>query len=93
MAVRDAFGKFASLDWTPSTVEDEMVWHVVNSSNVASVGYNAGRQILGVTFLNGSAYEYMAVPENVFEALWTAGSVGKALHAMVKGHYSYQKVA
>ncbi len=93
MAVRDALGKFASPVWSDAFVEqDEMTWHVVNSSNVGSVGYNAGRKILGVTFLNGSAYEYSDVPEAVFEALLSASSVGKTLHAMVKGHYSYQKV-
>jgi hypothetical protein len=93
MKTRDAFGKFASPVWDEAFNDsDETVWSVVNSSNVAAVGYNAGKRVLGVTFNNGSSYQYFDVDESVFEGLRSAGSVGKYLHQVVKGHYSYQKV-
>ena len=91
--VRDALGRFASVDWTASIDADEWIWSAVSSSNVAAVGYNAGTHQLGVTFLNGSTYYYAGVPEEVYEALLHAGSVGKTLHAVVKGHYGYERVA
>jgi hypothetical protein len=65
----------------------------VSSSNVAAVAYNAPTNTLGVRFLNGSEYHYFGVPEEIFEALKSATSVGTYLNAAVKkGGYSYQRV-
>jgi len=69
-----------------------MDMHPVSSSNVASVGYDVDSATLQVEFLNGGVYQYFDVPENVYQGLVNADSVGKYLAAHIKGHYRYSKV-
>jgi len=64
----------------------------VNSSNVAAVGYDEDSSTLQVEFTNGATYQYFDVPENIFEELRDAGSVGGYLAEYVKGSYRYSKV-
>ncbi|WP_339865070.1 KTSC domain-containing protein [Paremcibacter congregatus] len=64
----------------------------VNSSNVASVGYDTDSATLQVEFLNGGIYQYFDVPQTVYLALVNADSVGKYLATHIKGHYRYSKV-
>jgi hypothetical protein len=66
----------------------------VSSSNVAAVGYESDTSTLGVRFLDGSEYHYFGVPQEVFEGLRSASSVGSYLNEYVKkAGYSYTKVA
>lgn len=92
MSVRDAFGRFTSSTWGSSLDTETMEWHTVSSSNVAAVGYNPGREVMGVTFLSGSEYNYFGVPEDIYEAVRDAPSVGKALNALVKRTFSYERI-
>ena len=92
MATRDAAGRFVSTVWDQYTEANEMTWSVVSSSNVSAVGYNPGTHTLGVSFLNGTSYEYDDVDEPIYEALRTAQSVGGFLARFIKGHYSYRRV-
>jgi hypothetical protein len=64
----------------------------VESSNVAEVGYDEESATLQVTFNNGSSYQYFDVPEQLFEGLLHADSVGEYLAAQIKGSYRYSKV-
>ncbi len=64
----------------------------VDSSNIAAVGYDEDSSTLQVEFNNGALYQYFDVPENIFEELRDAGSVGGYLAAHVKGSYRYSKV-
>lgn len=64
----------------------------VSSSNVASVGYDESLRILEVEFLNGAVYEYYDVPENVYQELVSASSVGGYLAQRVKKVYGYSQV-
>jgi len=64
----------------------------VDSSNVALVGYEGDSSTLQVEFTNGATYQYFDVPENVFEGLRDADSVGGYLAAVIKGSYRYSKV-
>ncbi len=65
----------------------------VSSSNIASVGYDADKQILEIGFLNGSVYQYFGVPENIFAGLMSASSHGRYFDAYIKkGGYSFSKV-
>jgi KTSC domain len=66
----------------------------VNSSNVASVGYEEEASILEVEFLSGSIYRYFGVPSRHFVAL-TGGqvSVGQYLNTEIKPRYRYERVA
>lgn len=64
----------------------------VNSSNVASVGYDSDNSTLQIEFNNGTLYQYFDVPETIFIGLRDAGSVGGYLAEHVKGTYRYSKV-
>ena len=64
----------------------------VSSSTVASIGYDPNDQIMEVEFNDGAVYQYMNVPQIVFDGLITAGSHGSYLNAHIKGQYSYQRL-
>jgi len=48
----------------------------VESSNIASIGYNSQTNSLFITFVSGKEYEYYDVPFEVYEGLRDADSVG-----------------
>lgn len=64
----------------------------VVSSNVESIGYNEGTQILRVKFLNGAIYEYKNVPLVEFEQLKNTSSAGSYLNRNIARNYPYEKV-
>lgn len=64
----------------------------VSSSNVAEVGYDVNNQTVYVRFLNQSMYIYKGVPENEFENLKNAPSVGSYLHRNFKNVYPYERI-
>lgn len=64
----------------------------VSSSNVVSVGYDAGALVLEVEFKGGAVYQYRGVPERQHAALIHAASVGHYLNSRIKPSYSYRRV-
>lgn len=64
----------------------------VISSNIASVGYDAGTMTLEIEFLGGAIYQYFDVPETVYEEFMRASSKGQFLHANIKNMYRYTRV-
>ena len=64
----------------------------VESSNIASIGYDPDAETLEIEFLNGSVYQYYNVPEYVYDELMSASSHGSYLSASIKGTYNYSKV-
>ena len=48
----------------------------VDSSNLASVGYDEENEILEVEFNHGGVYQYYDVPKEEYEALMNANSLG-----------------
>lgn len=65
----------------------------VQSSNLASVGYDRDSSTLEVEFLNGSVYQYFAVPESIFEGILNAPSKGSFLnHYVKKAGYAYTRI-
>ncbi len=57
----------------------------VNSSMLASLGYDADQQVLVAQFPNGSLYRYNGVPiENYVAVMTNAESHGKAFNEFVK---------
>ena len=64
----------------------------VVSSNVESIGYDEGTQILRIKFLTGAIYEYENVPVMEFEQLKNAPSVGSYLNRNIARNYPYEKV-
>jgi len=64
----------------------------VSSSNIASVGHDESSQTLEVEFLNGSIYEYYAVPSHVYQELISASSVGSYFAQRVKNAYGFSRI-
>ena len=64
----------------------------VESSNLASIGYDAENEILEVEFKHGGIYQYFDVPENVYEQLLNADSHGVYFSANIRNDYQYQKI-
>jgi hypothetical protein len=65
----------------------------VSSSNIRSVGYDKPRQVMVVTFHNGTTYEYANVSAEAHAALMSAGSVGGYFAANIRGKYPTKKVS
>lgn len=64
----------------------------VDSSSLNSLGYDARKRLLEVEFRNGGVYRYLDVPQDEFEALKGADSVGRHLNQEIKPFYSVIKV-
>jgi hypothetical protein len=73
-----------------SIVKERMV--KVNSSTISEIGYDAQRSVMSVKFKTGAIYEYLEVPQSIYDFVINSESVGKALNAEVKGVYEYQQV-
>jgi len=65
----------------------------VESSNLASIGYDAENEILEIEFNHGGIYQYFDVPENIYEELMNASSHGQYFDRNIKKSvYRYSKV-
>lgn len=64
----------------------------VESSLVASAGYDPKSKILEIQFQSGKIYVYYDVPEEVFKELMEAGSVGSYFNAAIRGAFPYDRV-
>ena len=64
----------------------------VASSNVSSIGYDAGTETLEVEFLSGAIYQYYNVQQNMYDQLMQAGSKGRFLNMYIKNAYPYSRV-
>ena len=61
------------------------------SSNIARFAYDDGSRVLKVEFMNGSVYDYFDVPDQVFNGMKSASSVGQYLAQQVKGTFRYAR--
>ncbi|MGH1464244.1 MAG: KTSC domain-containing protein [Cognatishimia sp.] len=66
--------------------------HLVDSSNVSAIGYDEDSLTLQVEFNSGATYQYFDVPQQIFEGMLDAGSVGQYLNQHVKGVFRYSRV-
>src|SRR5918996_2415207 len=64
----------------------------VDSSAIASVGYDQSRQILELEYVDGDVYRYFEVPEALHRALLAAPSIGQFVNTEVKGTFRYEKI-
>lgn len=64
----------------------------VTSSNIESIGYSKEENILEVEFHDGSEYQYLEVPENIYVGLVSASSHGSYLNEHVKNVYNFRKI-
>jgi hypothetical protein len=64
----------------------------VESSNLASVGYDETEKILEIQFHSGGVYQYEDVEKEVFDELMNANSKGRFFIGRIKGEYNYWRV-
>jgi len=64
----------------------------VTSSNLRSVGYDAAKKDLYVSFKSGGTYVYHGVPAETHQAMIGAPSSGSFLASSVKGHFPFERV-
>ena len=65
---------------------------VVESTNLASVGFDRGTSTLEIEFRGGSIYQYFDVPEMVYEDLMRAGSKGRCFHETIRDVFRYVRL-
>jgi hypothetical protein len=64
----------------------------VESTNIASIGYDAEKRHLEVEFLDGSIYRYTGVSERRWRGLMAATSKGGYLHQHIVGVYQHERL-
>lgn len=64
----------------------------VNSSALASIGYDAAKQVLELEFHKTGIYHYFNVPTAVYEEMLAASSLGSYLNGHIKGRYPYKRI-
>jgi hypothetical protein len=69
-----------------------MEMHFVDSSNIERIGYDSTSSTLRIEFKSNRAYDYFNVPENVFNELRYASSVGSYHATNIKKSYSYAEI-
>lgn len=70
-----------------------MIRERVQSTNLKSVGYDAGSKTLEVEFHDGDVYQYFNVPAVVHRDLLHAASIGRYFSFFIKTTYRCRKVA
>jgi hypothetical protein len=64
----------------------------LDSSSVASVGYDAASRVLEVEFHNGGVYQYLDVPGEEYAELREAESKGRYLNAEIKPRHRFRRI-
>ena len=64
----------------------------VTSSNLVSVGYEAGTKTLEVEFRKGRVYQYAQVSQDAYDALMKATSKGSHFARHIRDRYRTTKI-
>ena len=64
----------------------------VDSSSIASIGYDPRTETLEIEFVNGGVYHYLDVPVEELERLVTSDSLGRYLNKHIKGRFRSRRV-
>jgi len=64
----------------------------IASSTIATVGYDKEAHILEIEFHHGAIYQYVNVPEKVYEDLLNSPAKGSFFMNEIKGTFEYQKL-
>jgi curved DNA-binding protein CbpA len=77
----------------PETLEStlEEYNNTISSSNIADIKYTGKR--LRIDFMDGSAYEYIGVPENTYVKLVNADSQGRFARRHIYTSFLYRNVS
>ena len=61
----------------------------LNSTLIATVGYDADSTLLHLNFHDGSGYRYFGVPVEVYEGLLAAESKGVYFNRRIRGSFQH----
>lgn len=64
----------------------------VESSNLASIGYDAAEQIHEIEFNHGGIYQYYDIPQEEYDELMNEDSHGKYFVNNIKNDYNYKRI-
>lgn len=64
----------------------------VESTMLASVGYDPVDEILELAFRSGGVYRYTEVPEEIYRELMAAPSLGEYFLVYIDDQYTYMRV-
>jgi hypothetical protein len=64
----------------------------VDSTNLASAGYDRDSRVLEIEFRSGAIYRYHAVQPEIFENLMRAASKGRYFVREIRGKYEFRCV-
>jgi hypothetical protein len=78
-----------SLPDAPSTAMNRIA---LDSRTLASAGYDDPSATMEVEFVEGRVYRYFVVPRSVFDALFTADSVGRFFQEHIRDVYPYERI-
>jgi hypothetical protein len=81
-----------SADWLPDAAPVWMRRKPVDSSSLASVGYDKAARTLEVEFRKGRIYQYHDVGAEIFARLMTAESKGRFMNAHIRNAYRFTRV-
>lgn len=74
-------------------IGENFEYYDVDSTCFSTIGYDSKDQILYTQFLDsGSEYLYLDVPEDVFDSLHDAESIGRYYNKNIKGSYECYKI-
>lgn len=62
------------------------------STVINAFSYDAENRILKVVYVSGAVYNYMDVPETIYQALSKVKSKGTFLNKNIKGRFDYKKI-
>jgi len=65
----------------------------VNSSDIASIGYDGASETLEIEFKATGVYRYFSVPKNVHDEFARTPSPGKFFLQHIKTKYAWEKVS
>jgi hypothetical protein len=63
------------------------------SSVIHSFSYNDATATLSIFFVSGRAYDYLNVPNTIYQNMKTALSKGTFFNSYIKGKYIFKKVS
>lgn len=66
-------------------------YQTVNSTNIASVGYDHDTREMTITFKRGGTYTYSSVDESTYQELVAASSPGQYFARQIEGQYNFRR--
>jgi hypothetical protein len=71
---------------------DRVAMRRMSSSSIAAAGYDHHRQALRLRYIGGGTYDYLDVPERVFQDFLAAPSKGQFVNWHIKPRYRYVRL-